>query len=50
MLDKCERGNKIASLWHEYQAKGGTHAEGEQFYSPSRTLLAIVLLILYIIA
>ena len=30
LLHKCERGNKIAPLSHEYRAKRGTRAEGVQ--------------------
>ena len=50
MLDKCKRGNEIAPLWHKCQAKWGMCAKGVQFYCPSSTYLAIVLLVLYFIA
>ena len=44
MLDKCLRGNEIASLWHAFLASLGTCAIGVQFYCPplvSRTYPAI---------
>ena len=34
LLDKCERGNKIAPLWHKCQAKRGTRAKGCHFIAP----------------
>ena len=49
LLDECERGNKIAPLWHMCQAKWGTSAKGVQFYCPSNTYPVIVLLVLYFI-
>ena len=50
LLGKCSRGNKIAPLWHEGRAERGPSAEGVQFYCPSSTYPAIVLLGLYSIA
>ena len=50
LLDKCERGNKIAPLWHMCQAKQGMHAVEVQFYCPSSNYPAIISLILYFIA
>ena len=47
LLYKCERGNKIAPLQHKCQEKC---AKGVQFYCPSSTYPAIVLLTLYFIA
>ena len=42
LLDKCLRGNKIASLRHSCLTLLGTCAKGVQFYGPSRTYLAIL--------
>ena len=50
LLGKCSRGNKIAPLWHEGRAERGPSAKGVQFYCPSSTYPAIVLLVLYSIA
>jgi hypothetical protein len=50
LLGKCLRGNKIAPLRHEGRAERGPSAEGVQFYCPSSTYPAIVLLVLYSIA
>ena len=49
LLDECERGNKIAPLWHMCQAKQGMHAVEVQFYCPSSNYPAIVLVVLYFI-
>ena len=43
LLDKCERGNKIAPLWRKCWSKQSTDAEGVQIYCPSSTYPAIVL-------
>ena len=50
LLDKWERGNEIPPSWHKCWAKRRTSTEGVQFYSPSSTYPAIVLLVLYFIA
>ena len=42
LLDKCERGNKIAPLQHKCQVKQGMHAKGVEFYCSSSTYAAIV--------
>ena len=34
LLDKYERGNKIASLWHKCQAKQAQVMEGCNFIAP----------------
>ena len=51
LLDKCNRGNEIAPIWH-HQVEQGTHAEGVQFYClASSTYPAIeLLLLIYFIA
>ena len=50
LLQKCERGNKIATLQHKCWAKQGMSAEWVQFYCLSSTYPAIVLLVIYFIA
>ena len=52
LLHKCERGNKIAPLWHKCWVKRGMCkcTEGVKFYCPTSTYPAIVLLVLYFIA
>ena len=45
LLDKCERGKKIASHWDKCQAKWGLCAKEVQFYYPPSTYLAIVSLV-----
>ena len=47
MLDKCERRNKIAPLRHKCQTKRGMCVKGVQFYCPSSTYPAIILLVLF---
>ena len=49
LLDKCERGNKIAPLWHKCRGKWGINAKAVQFYCPSSIYPAIVLLVLYLL-
>ena len=40
LLDKCERGNKIALLWHKCWAKSGKIAKRALFYCPLTLILA----------
>ena len=46
----AREGNKIAPLQHKCQVKQGMRAKGVQFYYPSSTYPAIILLVLYFIA
>ena len=48
LLDKCQMGNTIVPLWHKCQEE--QDAERVQFYCPSSTYPAIVLLVPYLIA
>ena len=50
LLGMCLRGKKIAPLWHKGRAEQGTHAKGVQFFCPSSTYPAIILLVLHFIA
>ena len=46
---KFEVGKKFAPLWHKGRAEQGTHAKGVQFFCPSSTYPAIILLAFYFI-
>ena len=50
LLNSCKRGNKIAPFQHNCRVKWYLSAKEVQFYSPSSTYAANVLLVLYFIA